>query len=70
MALSTFQLVLVLVYLGVKIVLYTIKAVKKHQARRNEEELVLMESRLASRKVKCRSAASRAKARFPCTPHT
>ena len=38
--------------LGVKIVLYTIKAVKVHQARRNKEELELMESRLASRKAK------------------
>ena len=58
MAISTFQLVLFLAYLGVKIVLYTIKAVKKHQARRNEEELELMENQLASRKAKPRSIPS------------
>ena len=48
----TSQLLLFRVYLGVKIVLYKIKAFKKHQARRNKEELELMESRLASRKAK------------------
>ena len=68
-ALSTFQLLLFLAYLGVKIVLYTIKAVKKHQARRNKEDLELMESRLASRKAKRRSGASRAKGKSsPASP--
>ena len=52
-----------------KIVVYMIKKCKKHQARRNEEELQLMESRLASRKVKRRTAVSRAKGRSsPASP--
>ena len=52
-----------------KIVVYTIKAWKKHHARRNEEELELMESRLASRKAKRISSASRAKGRSsPASP--
>ena len=56
-ALSTFQLFIFLTYLAVKIIIYSIKAVKKHNDRRHEEELELMENRLASRKAKRRSAA-------------
>ena len=68
-ALSTFQLLLFLAYLGVKIVRYIVKAVKKHNARKNKEEIELMESRLAIRKAKHRTAASRAKGRSsPASP--
>ena len=56
-ALSTFQLFIFLTYLAVKIIIYSIKTVKKHNTRRHEEELELMENRLASRKAKRRSAA-------------
>ena len=45
-ALITFQLLLFLAYLGVKIVFYIVKVVKKHQAKRNKEELGLMDQRL------------------------
>ena len=69
-ALSTFQLFMFITYMVVKIVLYIIQAVKKHNARRIEEELELMESRLASRKAKRRSAAARAKDRSSPTSPT
>ena len=68
-ALSTFQLLLFLAYLGVKIVLYIEKCVEKHQAAALEANLLEMESRLVSRKGKKRSAASRAKGRSsPASP--
>ena len=56
-AISTAQLFIFLTYLAVKIIIYSIKTVKKHNDRRHEEELELMENRLASRKAKRRSAA-------------
>ena len=56
-AISTAQLFIFLSYLAVKIIIYSIKTVKKHNTRRHEEELELMENRLASRKAKRRSAA-------------
>jgi hypothetical protein len=49
-ALSTFQLFMFITYMVVKIIIFSIKTVKKHNARRNKEELQLMESRLARAK--------------------
>ena len=56
-AISTAKLFIFLAYLTVKIIIYSIKTVKKHNDRRHKEELKLMENRLASRKAKRRSAA-------------
>ena len=56
-ALSTLQLLIVITYLIVKIIIFIVKTVRKHNANRHEEELELMESCLASGKVKSRSAA-------------
>ena len=53
-ALGTLQLLVFISYLIVKII---IKTVREHNAKRHEEELELMESRLASRKAKRRAAA-------------
>ena len=56
-ALGTLQLLFVITYLIMKIIIFVVKTVRKHNAKRHEEELKLMESRLASRKAKRRSAA-------------
>jgi hypothetical protein len=53
-------------YMVVKIVIYIVRTNKKHNARRNKEELELM----ASRKAKRRSAAARAKDRSSPTAPT
>ena len=55
-ALGTLQLLFVITYLIVKIIIFVVKTVRKHNAKRHKEELELMESRLASRKEKRRSA--------------
>ena len=69
-ALSTFQLLMLIRYMVVKIVIYIVRTVKKHNARRNEEEFLLMESRRASRRLKRRSDAARAKDRSSPTAPT
>ena len=55
--LSTFQLFIFLTYMVTQIIIYAVKTVKKHNARRHKEELELIKNRLASRKAKHRSAA-------------
>ena len=64
-AVSTFQLLLFLAYLGVKIVFYTIGKCKRHQEKLAEEDLKLIETRLQERKSKRRAAASRTKSISP-----
>ena len=66
-AISTAQLFIFLTYLAVKIIIYSIKTVKKHNNRRHEEELELMENHLASRKAKRRSAARHRAGQY-CSP--
>ena len=61
--LSFTQLVIVVGYFIVIGVLYIKKCVEKHRAAALEVDLLEMESRLASRKAKKRSAASRVKDR-------
>ena len=56
-ALGTLQLLFVITYLIVKIIIFVVKTVRKHNAKRHKEELELIESRLASRKAKRRAAA-------------
>ena len=55
-AISVFQLLLFLSYLGTQIVLYTVKKCRKHHAKLAEVEIELMESRLAKRKASRKSA--------------
>ena len=55
-AISVFQLLLFLSYLGTHIVLYTVKKCRRHHAKLAEEEIKLMESRLAKRKASRKSA--------------
>ena len=55
-AISVFQFLLFLSYLGTQIALYTVKKCKKYHARLAEEEIELMESRLAKRKASRKSA--------------
>ena len=54
---SSIYIILSTVYMVVYMDVYIKKCVKKHQQRIQVEELELMESHLASRKEKCRSAA-------------
>ena len=61
-AISVFQLLLFLSYLGTQIVLYTVKKCRKHHAKLAEEEIELMESRLAKRKASRKSARKAAAA--------
>ena len=63
--LGTLQLLLFLVYLGVKIVFYTIDKCKKRHKKLAEEELELIEARLEERRSKRRAAASRNKSISP-----
>ena len=62
---ATLQLVLFIVYLGVKIVFYTIDKCKKHHEKLAEEELELIETRLQEQRSKRRAAASRTKSIIP-----
>ena len=67
--LSSTQLVIVVGYFIVIGVLYIKKCVEKHRAAVLEADLLELQSRLAGRKVKKRSAASRAKDRSsPASP--
>ena len=69
MILSFTQLVIVVGYFTVLGVLYIRKCMEKHRAAALEADLLEMESWLASRKAKKRSAASRAKDRSsPVSP--
>ena len=61
----TLQLILFIMYLGVKIVFYTIDKCKKHPKKLAEEELELIEPRLQERRSKRRAAASRTKSISP-----
>ena len=61
----TLQLILFIMYLGVKIVFYTIDKCKKHHEKLAEEELELIETRLQERRSKRRAAASRTKSISP-----
>ena len=56
-ALGTLQLLFFITYLIMKIIIFVVKTVRKHNAKRHEEELELMESCLASRKAKSRAEA-------------
>ena len=61
----TLQLILFIMYLGVKIVFYTIDKCKKRHKKLAEEELELIEARLEERRSKRRAAASRNKSISP-----
>ena len=52
------QLLLFLAYLVVQVFVYVVKKCKKHHARKVEEEIEMMESRLMQRKSKRRAAAA------------